>query len=124
MSIFALRLAFSSSSYFGFRFNYMFGPIGFTIVSAIVIQFLRNILMFHDKNKKIDEIYIWFIRFYLILMLVYVYDSFYYPDSEMYKNLIKYPYPKFGVGTIPIYFSFIPVVIIVISSIYFQQKCG
>ena len=123
LSIFTLQgLAFSSSSYFGFRFNYMFGPIGFTIVSAIIIQFLRNILMFHDKNKKIDKIYIWFIRFYLILMLVYVYDSFYYPDSEMYKNLIKYPYPQFGVGTIPIYFSFIPVVIIVISSIYFSAK--
>ena len=123
LSIFALQgLAFSSSSYFGFRFNYMFGPIGFTIVSAIIIQFLRNILMFHDKNKKIDKIYIWFIRFYLILMLVYVYDSFYYPDSEIYKNLIKYPYPQFGVGTIPVYFSFIPVVIIVISSIYFSAK--
>ena len=72
LTIFSLQgLAFSSSSYFGFRFNYMYGPIGFTIVSAITIQFLRNILLLNKENKKIDKIYVWTIKFYLILMLIY-----------------------------------------------------
>ena len=51
LTIFSLQgLAFSSSSYFGFRFNYMYGPIGFTIVSAITIQFLRNILLLNKMR--------------------------------------------------------------------------
>ena len=59
LTIFSLQgLAFSSSSYLGFRFNYMYGPIGFTIVSAIIIQFLRNILLLNKENRKIDKIYI------------------------------------------------------------------
>ena len=58
LTIFSLQgLAFSSSSYLGFRFNYMYGPIGFTIVSAIIILFLRNILLLNKENKKIDKIY-------------------------------------------------------------------
>ena len=123
LTIFSLQgLAFSSSSYLGFRFNYMYGPIGFTIVSAITIQFLRNILLLNKENKKIDKIYVWTIKFYLILMLIYFYDSFYYPDGEMYKNLVLYPYPRFGVGTFPVYFSFVPVIFIVILSIFFSAK--
>ena len=57
-------------------------------------------------------------------MLIYFYDSFYYPnDGEMYKNLVLYPYPRFGVGTFPnIFRFFVPVIFIVILSIFFSAK--
>ena len=110
-------VAFSSSSYFGYRFNYMYGPMGLALVSAVVIQFFRNLLLLNQKYQKLDIIFLWTIRAYLFLVIIYFFDSLQYPGGEIYKNLIKYPYPKYGVGTIPIFIASIPVVIASLTSV-------
>ena len=89
-------VAFSSSSYFGYRFNYMYGPIGLALVSAVVIQFFRNLLLLNQKYQKLDKIFLWIIRAYLFLIIIYFFDSLQYPGGEIYKNLIKYPFPNMG----------------------------
>ena len=110
-------VAFSSSSYFGYRFNYMYGPMGLALVSAVVIQFFRNLLLLNHNYPKLDRIFIWTIRVYLILIMVYFFDSFQYPEGEMYKNLIEYPFPKYGVGTIPLFIASIPVILASFTSV-------
>lgn len=117
IALFAQGLAFSSSSFFGFRFNYLYGPMGFSAVSAIIINFFRNLLNLSYNYPRIDSLLLWFSRFYILLIFVYFYDSLFYPDSEIYKDLVKYPRSIFGVGTVPIFLSFIPVFIASLISI-------
>lgn len=52
-------IAFSLSSIFGIRFNYMYGPVGFSLISYVLIQFYRNILQLNQNFSKVDNIYIW-----------------------------------------------------------------
>ena len=79
--------------------------MGFSVVSAIIINFFRNLLNLSYNYPRIDNLLLWFSRFYILLIFVYFYDSFFYPDSEIYRDLLKYPRPIFGVGTVPIFLS-------------------
>ncbi len=110
-------VAFSLSSIFGIRFNYMYGPLGFSLISYVLIQFYRNILQLNRNFSKVDNIYIWLGRIYIFLALMYLFDSFSYPNGEIYKDLVNYPYPKLGVGTIPVRLSLIPIGMINISAV-------
>ena len=91
--------------------------MGFSAVSAIIINFFRNLLNLSYNYPRIDNLLLWFSRFYILLIFVYFYDSLFYPDSEIYKDLVKYPRSIFGVGTVPIFLSFIPVFIASLISI-------
>ena len=48
---------------------------------------------------------------------MYLFDSFSHPNGEIYKDLVNYPYPKLGVGTIPVRLSLIPIGMINISAV-------
>lgn len=110
-------IGFSLSSFYGIRFNYLYGPMGFSALSMVIIQFFRNLLNLSSNFPRIDKIFVWSIRISFVCMCVYFYDSFDYPDGEIYKNMIKHPYPLLGLGTVPIYLSFIPVISAGITSI-------
>ena len=112
------NLGFLFSSILGIRFNYLYGPLGFSLIAGLIIHILRNLLDLENNFLKFDRLFKWTIRLYLFFALFYFYDSFDYPDGEIYTNLIKYPIHNYGVGTIPLYLSFIPLIIIAIISLF------
>jgi len=106
------NFAFLLSSIMGIRFNFLYGPVGFSLISGLIIHILRNVLDLEENFIRIDNLFKWTFRLYIFFAVLYFYDSFDYPDGEMYTNLIKHPIHNFGVGTIPIYLSLVPLVII------------
>ena len=55
--------------------------------------------------------------FYILCAFFYFYDSLQYPNTELYKNIIKYPHHPWGVGTIPMNLALIPVGLILVSAV-------
>ena len=116
-SILYPAIGFLFSNIYGIRFNYMYGPAGYSLVSIIVIEFFRNILITKENFPRIDKYFKYTNVLYLIFFVFYAYDALDYPNGEYFKNLIKYPYSMLGPGTIPLYISFIPILIIGCTSI-------
>ena len=105
------------SSTFGIRFNYIYGAIGLSIMSIVLIKFFQNLLSFKQIFPKIYNIYEIVMKFYILCAFVYFYDSLQYPNTELYKNIIKYPHHPWGVGTIPMNLALIPVGLILVSAV-------
>ena len=105
------------SSTFGVRFNYIYGAIGLSIMSIVLIKFFQNLLSFKQIFPKTYNTYEIVVKFYFLCALIYFYDSLQYPNTELYKNIIKYPYHPWGVGTIPMNLALIPVGLILISAV-------
>ena len=110
-------IGFLMSSIHGIRFNYMFGPMGYSLGCVIIIEFLRKILLPEKKFPRFDKTYYHSIRFYIICFFVYLYDASQYPDGEYFKNLIKYLYGNLGPGSILIFASIFPAVVLILTSI-------
>ncbi|MDG2196610.1 MAG: SpoIIE family protein phosphatase [SAR324 cluster bacterium] len=105
------------SSTFGVRLNYIYGAIGLSVMSIVLIKFFQNLLSFKQIFPKTYNVYDIITKFYILCALVYFYDSLQYPNTELYKNIIKYPHHPWGVGTIPMNLALIPIGLILVSAV-------
>jgi len=105
------------SSTFGVRFNYIYGAIGLSVMSIVLIKFFQNLLSFEQIFPKTYRGYKIVTKFYILCVLIYFYDSLQYPNTELYKDIIKHPYHPWGVGTIPMNLALIPVGLILVSAV-------
>ena len=105
------------SSTFGIRFNYIYGAIGLSVMSIVLIKFFQNLLSFKQIFPRTYYVYGIVTKFYLFCAFIYFYDSLQYPNTELYKDIIKYPHHPWGVGTIPMNLALIPVGLILISAV-------
>ena len=83
-------IGFLMSSIYGIRFNYMFGPMGYSLGCIIIIQFLRKILLLEKNSLGLIKFIIIALNFILFASL-FIFTTLQYPDGEYFQKSYQVP---------------------------------